>query len=92
MEEALEWKTIKERQLEIANRFVTARKALKISRDKLSIMSNIPVPTIRRFESTGEISLHALVSLMVALNYKDDLDYLFKDIVYKDIKDMIYRG
>ncbi len=87
MNDKLEWKTNKERQLEIANRLKRQRKALKLSREKLSLLSNVPSPTIRRFEDSGDISLGSLVAILVALNHEEDLSFIVRDINYLDIKD-----
>lgn len=87
MNDKLEWKTNKERQLEIANRLKRQRKALKLSREKLSLLSNVPSPTIRRFEDSGDISLGSLVAILVALNHEEDLSFIVRDIHYLDIKD-----
>ena len=87
MNNKLEWKTNKERQIEIALRIRSQRKALKMSREKLSLLSNVPVPTIRRFENTGDISFMSLVAILVVLNHEDDLSYIVKDINYLNIKD-----
>jgi len=42
---------------DLANSLKNKRKWLKHSRDKASELSGVPVPTLRRFEDTSEISL-----------------------------------
>ncbi len=39
------------------------RKALKWSRDELAARSTVPAPTIKKFETTGQISLRQLLLL-----------------------------
>jgi len=89
MNKALEWKTNDERIKEVANRFVKARKALKISQQRLATISGVSYGSIRRFEKTGQISFYSLVCLADAINYQDDIDNLFRNITYKDIMDII---
>lgn len=87
----LEWKTIKERQLEIAKRFKEARKAQKISQMVLATKSGVSYGSIKRFEQEGEISLASLLSLSVQLGYQNDFENLFKDIYYINVMDKIKK-
>jgi hypothetical protein len=52
-----------------------ARKHARLSRAALADKSTVPAPTIKRFETTGEISLRQLMLLWVCV---DDLDRLVK--------------
>lgn len=89
-EQALQFVTYYEKQLEIAKRFVTIRKYKKISQQRLSILSGVSYASIRRFEKTGDISLSSLVKLALSLQLYDDLDNLFKNHQeYKTIEEII---
>ena len=89
-EQALQFVTYYEKQLEIAKRFVTIRKCKKISQQRLSILSGVSYASIRRFEKTGDISLSSLVKLALSLQLYDDLDNLFKNHQeYKTIEEII---
>ena len=89
-EQALQFVTYYEKQLEIAKRFVSIRKSRKVSQQRLSILSGVSYGSIRRFEKTGDISLSSLVKLALALQLYDDLDNLFKGHQeYKSIEDII---
>ena len=89
-EQALQFVTYYEIQLEIAKRFVAIRKSKKISQQRLSILSGVSYASIRRFEKTGDISLASLVKLALALNLYDDLNNLFKNHQdYKSIEEII---
>lgn len=89
-EQALQFVTYYEKQLEIAKRFIAIRKSKKISQQRLSILSGVSYASIRRFEKTGDISLASLVKLALTLNLYDDLDNLFKNHQkYKSIEDII---
>ena len=89
-EQALQFVTYYEKQLEIAKRFVAIRKSLKVSQQKLSFISGVSYASIIRFEKSGDISLSSLVKLALALQLYDDLDNLFKNRkVYKSIEEII---
>ena len=89
-EQALQFVTYDEKQLEIAKRFVAIRKNRKVSQQRLSILSGVSYASIRRFEKTGDISLSSLVKLALSLQLYDDLDNLFKNHQeYKTIEDII---
>lgn len=89
-EQALQFVTYYEKQLEIVKRFVAIRKSKKISQQRLSVLSGVSYGSIRRFEKTGDISFASLVKLSLALQLYDDLDGLFKiRHDYKTIEDVI---
>ncbi|PJG85500.1 transcriptional regulator [Conservatibacter flavescens] len=50
------------------------RKSAKLSRQALSDISGVPAPTIKKFETTGEISLRQFLKLWLSL---DDLKRLY---------------
>ena len=78
-EQALQFVTYYEKQLEIAKRFIAIRKRKKVSQQRLSVLSGVSYASIRRFEKTGDISLASLVKIAIALHLYDDLDNLFKN-------------
>ena len=87
---ALQFYTYYEKQLEIAKRFISIRKRMKVSQQRLSELSGVSYASIRRFEKSGDISLASLVKIMMALQLYDDIDNLFKDNhVYSSIEDVI---
>ncbi len=52
---------------------VSNRKALKLSREKLAVCSTVPATTIKKFETTGQISFRQFIMLWQCL---DDLTRL----------------
>ena len=89
-EQALQFTTYYEKQIEIAKRFIAIRKSKKVSQQRLSVLSGVSYASIRRFEKTGDISLSSLIKLALALQLYDDLDNLFKtQQKYKSIEDII---
>ena len=89
-EQALQFVTYDEKQLEIAKRFIAIRNSKKVSQQRLSILSQVSYASIRRFEKTGDISLSSLVKLALALQLYDDLDNLFSNHQkYKSIEEII---
>ncbi|MFC2992112.1 helix-turn-helix domain-containing protein [Halomonas tibetensis] len=50
-------------QHDLARAVRQRRRALKLSRDALAERSGVPAPTIKRFETTGQISLRQFLLL-----------------------------
>ena len=84
----MEFKTTDELLLEIATRFKRIRKIRKVSQKDLSKRCNVSYASIKRFEETGEISLHSLLKMCVVLEI-NDVKELFIKIPYKDISEVI---
>ncbi len=74
-----------------AGRFRRVRLSKKVTIKKLSESSGVPYSTIRRFESTGEISFLSLVKITSALDEDQEITGLFSDIVPQTIEEVI-RG
>lgn len=50
-------------QMQLAAAVRRRRESRRLSRDGLARLSTVPVPTIKRFETTGEISLRQFILL-----------------------------
>ena len=83
------WETLEELDLKLAKRVRNIRKRRSISQQKLSEMSGVSYGSIKRFESTGQISLLALTRIATALDLADELRNLFTQVPYKDISEAI---
>ena len=66
--------TNEEKQIAIANKIKQVRKSKRVSQELLSKMSNVSFGSIKRFESTGEISLFSLLKICSALNINLKID------------------
>ena len=55
----------------------------------LAAKSGVSLPSYRRFESSGEISLRSLVMLAFALEMTDEFETLFNNKTYQSIDDII---
>lgn len=84
-----ECKTTKSVSTAIAERERALRKQRKISMQKLSELSGVSYASIRRFETTGEISLSSLINIAIALDCVDDFDNLFIKQVPLTIREII---
>ena len=62
------WETAEEIDMKLAGRIRGIRKRRSISQKKLSEMSGVSYGSIKRFETTGQISLLSLTKLAFALN------------------------
>ncbi len=74
-----------------AKRFRKMRKAKNVTIKALSERSGVPYSTIRRFESTGEISFLSLVKITSTLNEDREINALFADVAPQSIEEVI-RG
>ena len=82
------WETCEELDKKIADRVRLIRKRRSISQEKLSKISNVSLGSIKRFETTGQISLLSLTKIAVAL-IADDLRNIFTEIPYNSIEEVI---
>lgn len=62
--------------LTLANRVREQRLLRGWSREELSARAGVAVPTLRKFEDTGKISLERLLKLAAALEFLGDFDRL----------------
>ena len=85
----LVWETAEELDLKIAQRVRDIRKRRSISQKRLSEMSGVSYGSIKRFETTGQISLVSLTKLAMALDIAGDLRNIFTQIPYWDIQEVI---
>ena len=66
------------------------RKEMHISQRELAIRSGVTYASIRRFETSGEISLSSLIKIALALNCLSDFNELFKTKKVTNLKDYSY--
>ena len=83
------WETAEELDLKLAQRVRNIRKRRSISQEKLASMSCVSYGSVKRFESTGQISLLSLTKIAMALDIADELRNIFLQVPYRDIKEVI---
>ena len=83
------WETAEELDLKLAQRVRNIRKRRSISQEKLASMSGVSYGSVKRFESTGQISLLSLTKIAMALDLADELRNIFSQVPYRDIKEVI---
>ena len=83
------WETAEELDLKLAQRIRNIRKRRSISQEKLASMSGVSYGSVKRFESTGQISLLSLTKVAMALDIADVLRNIFSQVPYRDIKEVI---
>ena len=83
------WETAEELDQKLAQRVRNIRKRRSISQEKLASMSGVSYGSIKRFETSGQISLISLTKIAMALDTADELRNLFKKVPYKDIQEVI---
>lgn len=88
----LVWETAEELDQKLAGRVRNIRKRRSISQKKLADMSGVSYGSIKRFETTGQISLLSLTKIAIALDIADDLRSVFTQIPYRTIEEVINEG
>ena len=71
----------------IVERVKERRKELKLTQQELSQRSGVSYASIRRFESTGEISFNSLLKIASVLNAIADFNMLFSNELVSDLKE-----
>lgn len=87
--ERLVWETAEELDQKLAQRVRNIRKRRSISQEKLAAMSGVSHGSIKRFETTGQISLISLTKIAMALDIADELRSLFSQVPYRDIQEVL---
>jgi transcriptional regulator with XRE-family HTH domain len=70
----------------IVKRFKQRRKEFGITQKELATRSGVSYASIRRFETSGEISLSALLRLSAVIGLLEDFKELYKNPIVKDIR------
>lgn len=71
----------------ITERVKQRRKECKLTQQGLAKKSGVSYASIRRFESTGEISFTSLLKIANALNSLADFNVLFSTEIISNLKD-----
>lgn len=87
--DALVWETAEELDQKLAGRIRNIRKRRSISQQKLADMSGVSYGSIKRFETTGQISLVSLTRIAMALGIADELRTIFSQVPYRNIQEVI---
>ena len=83
------WETAEELDKKIADRVRLIRKRRSITQEKLAQISGVSFGSVKRFETTGQISLLSLTRIAMALDMADDLRQLFTEVPYRNIQEVI---
>lgn len=83
------WETPEEIIMALAQRLSRIRKRRNISQKQLSEKSNVSFGSIKRFETSGQISLVSLTKLCVALDCVEEIRNLFTNVEYASIEEVI---
>ena len=71
------WETPEELDQKLAQRVRKIRKRRSITQEKLASISGVSYGSIKRFETTGQISLLSLTKIAIALDLADELRNIF---------------
>ena len=73
---------------ELIERFKKRRKEYGLTQEELSKRSGVSYGSIRRFESSGDISLNSLLKISSAIDCLEDFELLFNNQIIKTLKDI----
>ena len=82
-------KTWTEINNDIAQKIVRLRKRKKITQKQLAARSGVSLGSLKRFEQSGEISLHSLSKIAIALDVENELEDLFNNVPFASIEEVI---
>ena len=82
------WETPEEIDKALAQRLSRIRKRRNLSQQALSEKSTVSYGSIKRFETTGQISFHSLLKLAFALTCMEDFNRLFAEKPPQTIADL----
>ena len=74
------WETPEELDQKLAQRVRKIRKRRSITQEKLASISGVSYGSIKRFETTGQISLLSLTKIAIALDLADELRNIFPQV------------
>jgi transcriptional regulator with XRE-family HTH domain len=77
---------------EIAEKHRVLRKQAGFSQSELARRSGVSLGSLKRFESTGEISFASLLQLVEILNRLDDFDSILKPIENLDKIEQLFSN
>lgn len=83
------WETAEEMDAALAKRIRGIRKRRRLTQQDLSERSGVSLGTLKRFETTGQISLLSLTKLAIAMGCENEIRSLFDNVVYESIEEVI---
>ena len=83
------WETAEDMDAALAKRIRGIRKRRRLTQQDLSERSGVSLGTLKRFETTGQISLLSLTKLAIALGCENEIRSLFDNVVYESIEEVI---
>ena len=83
------WETAEEMDAALAKRIRGIRKRRRLTQQHLSERSGVSLGTLKRFETTGQISLLSLTKLAIAMGCENEIRSLFGNVVYESIEEVI---
>ena len=76
-------------QQKIAERVKERRLEKNLTQEALSKMSGVSYASLRKFESTGEISLKSLLKIAVAMDAVTEFEKLFSEPAYTTMDELL---
>ena len=86
------WETAEDIDKALADRVRRIRKRRNISQERLAEISGVSHGSVKRFETTGQISLLSLTKIAMALGCIDEIKGMFSQVPYLNIEEVVREG
>ena len=83
------WDTPSDVTKRLAKRIKAIRKRKHLTQEVLAARCNVTYASLRRFETTGNISLESFIKIAMELGVIDEINNLFTKPTYKSIEEVI---
>ena len=83
------WETAEDMDALLAKRVKRIRKRKGLSQEALANASGVSYGSVKRFETTGQISLLSLTKIAVALDCAEEIRGMFAEVPYRDIQEVL---
>lgn len=90
--DAFIWEKPEDIDKKLAERVRMVRKRKYITQEELSGLSDVSYGSIRRFETSGRITLLSLTKIALALDCADELCTIFTKFPYWDMQELVNKG
>ena len=83
------WETAEDIDKALADRVRRIRRRRNISQERLAAISGVSHGSVKRFETTGQISLLSLTKIAMALGCIDEIKGMFSQVPYLNIEEVL---
>lgn len=83
------WETAEEMDIKLSQRVRRIRRRKGLSQEALSGLSGVSYGSVKRFETTGQISLLSLTKIAIALDCAEEIRRMFTEVPYRNMQEVL---